>query len=102
MTDTYAAAKEQLDDIVAQVRKKDVSLERSLDLLEEGVALANNCTELIDHAAWESDGEADQTQSLDEDTVEDIEQSEAVESEAVEVEETVDNDEPTTEHSDAQ
>ena len=65
MTDTYAAAKEQLDDIVAQVRKKDVSLERSLDLLEEGVLLANRCTELIDQAAWDDmsadseDAEAD-------------------------------------------
>ena len=53
MTDTYSQVKEQLDGIVEQVRKKDVSLERSLDLLEEGVALANRCTELIDQAAWE-------------------------------------------------
>ena len=53
MTDTYKDAKDQLDEIVEQVRKKDVSLEKSLDLLEEGVALANRCTELIDQAAWE-------------------------------------------------
>jgi len=52
---TYKDAKDQLDEIVAQVRKKDVSLEKSLDLLEEGVALANRCTELIDQAAWETD-----------------------------------------------
>ncbi|MCL2680404.1 MAG: exodeoxyribonuclease VII small subunit [Coriobacteriia bacterium] len=52
-TDTYKEAKEQLDDIVVQVRKKDVSLEKSLDLLEEGVVLANRCTELIDQAAWD-------------------------------------------------
>jgi exodeoxyribonuclease VII small subunit len=69
MTDTYAAAKEQLDDIVAQVRKKDVSLERSLDLLEEGVALANRCTELIDQAAWED-------LSDDEDSSEEVELAE--------------------------
>ena len=50
--DNYQDAKEQLNQIVAQVRKSDVSLERSLDLLEEGVALANRCTELIDQAAW--------------------------------------------------
>jgi len=49
----YAKAKEQLDAIVGQVRHKDVSLEKSLDLLEEGVRLANRCTELIDRAAWE-------------------------------------------------
>jgi len=52
--DSYAETKEQLDEIVAQVRKKDVSLEKSLDLLEEGVALANRATELIDQAAWEA------------------------------------------------
>ena len=37
---------------MAQVRKKDTSLEKSLDLLEEGVRLANACTEQIDHADW--------------------------------------------------
>jgi hypothetical protein len=36
------------------VRKKDTSLEKSLDLLEEGVRLANACTELIDHQDWVS------------------------------------------------
>ena len=49
---SYQDAKQQLDQIVVQVRKSDVSLERSLDLLEEGVALANRCTELIDQASW--------------------------------------------------
>jgi hypothetical protein len=34
------------------VRKKDTSLEKSLDLLEEGVRLANQCTELIDQQDW--------------------------------------------------
>ena len=52
---SYAEAKSRLDDIVKQVRAKDVSLERSLDLLEEGVKLANQCTELIDQTRWESD-----------------------------------------------
>lgn len=50
---TYAQAKARLDEIVASVRKKDISLEASLDLLEEGVRLANQCTELIDQAEWE-------------------------------------------------
>lgn len=50
----FAQTRARLDDIVAQVRKKDVSLEKSLDLLEEGVRLANQCTELIDHADWEA------------------------------------------------
>jgi exodeoxyribonuclease VII small subunit len=60
----FSTARARLEDIVAQVRKKDTSLEKSLDLLEEGVRLANSCTELIDHADWsagdagvEGDGE---------------------------------------------
>jgi exodeoxyribonuclease VII small subunit len=53
-THTFTTARTRLDEIVTQVRKKDTSLERSLDLLEEGVRLANQCTELIDHADWES------------------------------------------------
>jgi exodeoxyribonuclease VII small subunit len=48
----FTTAKVRLEEIVTQVRKKDTSLEKSLDLLEEGVRLANACTELIDHADW--------------------------------------------------
>lgn len=55
MTDeshSFTAAKTRLEEIVTQVRKKDTSLEKSLDLLEEGVRLANVCTELIDQTDW--------------------------------------------------
>lgn len=51
---SFAQARLRLEEIVSQVRRKDVSLEKSLDLLEEGVRLANQCTELIDHADWEA------------------------------------------------
>lgn len=51
---SYAEAKERLDSLVVEVRKKDISLEQSLDLLEEGVRLANQCTELIDQADWDA------------------------------------------------
>jgi exodeoxyribonuclease VII small subunit len=51
---SFSTARARLEDIVAQVRKKDTSLEKSLDLLEEGVKLANACTELIDHQDWVS------------------------------------------------
>jgi exodeoxyribonuclease VII small subunit len=44
---SFATARARLEEIVSQVRKKDTSLEKSLDLLEEGVRLANQCTELI-------------------------------------------------------
>jgi len=53
---SFTAARTRLEEIVTQVRKKDTSLEKSLDLLEEGVRLANQCTELIDHADWEAAG----------------------------------------------
>ena len=56
---SFATARTRLEEIVVQVRKKDTSLEKSLDLLEEGVRLANQCTELIDHADWEAAGDGD-------------------------------------------
>ena len=46
--DTYDATKARLEDIVVAVRRKDTSLEKSIDLLEEGVRLANLCTEQVD------------------------------------------------------
>lgn len=49
---TFEQARLRLEEIAAKVRGKDVSLEESLDLLEEGVRLANVCTELSDHTQW--------------------------------------------------
>lgn len=46
---TFEQAKIRLEEIAALARKKDTSLEKSLDLLEEGVRLANICTDLVDH-----------------------------------------------------
>lgn len=46
---TFEQARIRLEEIAAEVRKKDTSLEKSLDLLEEGVRLANICTDLVDH-----------------------------------------------------
>jgi exodeoxyribonuclease VII small subunit len=51
-TYNFTQARARLEEIVTQVRKKDTSLEQSLDMLEEGVRLANACTELIDHTEW--------------------------------------------------
>lgn len=51
---SFTQARTRLEEIVAQVRKKDTSLEKSLDLLEEGVRLANVCTEQSDHTEWRS------------------------------------------------
>ncbi len=49
---SFEAALERLDEIVAQVKQEDVSIDRSLELLEEGVKLANACTEKTDHTYW--------------------------------------------------
>jgi hypothetical protein len=72
------------------VRKKDTSLEKSLDLLEEGVRLANACTELIDHQDWVSasapasgdEGAAEPTEA----SAPDAQSAESVEEETVVVE----------------
>ena len=49
---SFEAALERLDEIVVQVKQEDVSIDRALELLEEGVKLANACTEKTDHTYW--------------------------------------------------
>lgn len=74
---TFTQAKTRLEDIVVQVRKKDVSLERSLDLLEEGVRLASSCTELIDHTEWRAVAEELQSDAAETEELDSYERSEA-------------------------
>jgi exodeoxyribonuclease VII small subunit len=45
---SYARTRERLEEIVAQVRAKDISLEKSLDLYEEALRLGSSCAEMID------------------------------------------------------
>jgi exodeoxyribonuclease VII small subunit len=52
---TFESTRVRLDEILVQVRKKDTSLEQGLELLEEGVRLANLCNELIDQTSWRPD-----------------------------------------------
>jgi exodeoxyribonuclease VII small subunit len=66
---TFETTKARLEDIVLQVRRKDVSLEQSLDMLEEAVRLVNQCNDLIDQTSWRSDaaeGEPDGVAADDE------------------------------------
>jgi len=51
---TFETSRARLEDIVGQVRRKDVSLEQSLDLLEEAVRLVNQCNELIDQTSFKA------------------------------------------------
>jgi exodeoxyribonuclease VII small subunit len=46
--DTYEATRARLEEISAAARAKDVTLEKSIELLEEAVRLANLCTEHVD------------------------------------------------------
>lgn len=50
--ETFGEVRARLDEIVTEVRKKDLSLERSLDLYEEAIQLANRCAELIDKSDY--------------------------------------------------
>ncbi|PIZ36119.1 MAG: exodeoxyribonuclease VII small subunit [Candidatus Aquicultor secundus] len=49
---TYNQALNRLEEIAELVRKKEISLEDSLDLLEESVQLATICNQHIDYTAW--------------------------------------------------
>ena len=68
----FDTARERLTEIVTQVRKKDLSLDESLDLLEEGVRLANRCTELIDQAPTAPPAHSDEqaAERVDDDSAE--------------------------------
>lgn len=46
--ETFGEVRARLDEIVSEVRKKDLSLEKSLDLYEEAIKLGNRCAELVD------------------------------------------------------
>ncbi|RJQ33102.1 MAG: exodeoxyribonuclease VII small subunit [Actinobacteria bacterium] len=49
---TFDEAMNRLHEIAHLVESKDISLEASLDFLEEGIKLANFCTESIDKTSW--------------------------------------------------
>lgn len=45
---SYDRTRERLEEIVAQVKAKDVPLEKSLELYEEALRLGSTCAEMID------------------------------------------------------
>lgn len=45
---TFDQITDRLDEIVSQVRDKETSLERSLDLFDEAIALGSKAVELVD------------------------------------------------------
>ena len=48
----FEITRARLEDIVSQVRRRDVTLEQSLDLLDEAVRLVNECNDLIDQTSF--------------------------------------------------
>lgn len=48
--ETFSEIADRLDEIVRQVRDKSVSLERSLDLFDEAIALGSKAIDMVDTA----------------------------------------------------
>ena len=55
---TFGQINDRLGELVGQVRDKDVSLERSLDLFEEAVALGSKAVSLVDATDFSPEEEA--------------------------------------------
>lgn len=47
---TFQQALARLNEIVAQAQKKETDIEKTVELLEEGLKLANYCTQNVDVA----------------------------------------------------
>ena len=55
---SFGEITERLDQIVSAVRSKDTSLERSLDLLDEAIALGSKAVEIVDKPEFTPEEEA--------------------------------------------
>ena len=56
---------DRLDQIVTQVRSNDTSLERSLDLFDEAIALGSKAVEMVDAADMANQGELQRATAQD-------------------------------------
>ena len=65
--ETFSEVRARLDEIVTQVRKKDLSLEKSLDLYEEAIKLGNRAAELVDKPDFSDEELASGQQAADAD-----------------------------------
>jgi len=55
---TFDQIANRLDEIIGQVRDKDTSLERSLDLFDEAIALGSKAVDLVDTTDFTPEEEA--------------------------------------------
>jgi exodeoxyribonuclease VII small subunit len=52
---SYSRLKDRLEDIVVQVRSKDVPLEKSLDLYDEALRIGGRCVEKLEQTDFTAD-----------------------------------------------
>ena len=52
---SYSRTRERLEEIVTQIKAKDIPLEKSLDLYEEALRLGSTCAEMIDRTDFSAD-----------------------------------------------
>jgi exodeoxyribonuclease VII small subunit len=69
---SYARTRERLEEIVTQVKAKDMPLEKSLDLYEEALRLGSACAEMIDRTDFSTEELESIDVLADEDADEDI------------------------------
>ena len=55
---TFDQITDRLDEIVSQVRDKETSLERSLDLFDEAIALGSKAVDMVDRTNFPPEEEA--------------------------------------------
>jgi len=52
---SFSKTRERLEEIVTQIKAKDMPLEKSLDLYEEALRLGSECAEMIDRTDFSID-----------------------------------------------
>lgn len=54
-TTSYSQQKERLEEIVVQIRAKDLPLEKSLDLYDEALSIGSRCVDLLEQTDFTAD-----------------------------------------------
>lgn len=76
---TFGQISDRLDDIVAAVRDKDISLERSLDLFDEAIALGSKAVDMVDATDFSPEEEARLAEAASESVAEPAAEEESAE-----------------------
>ena len=76
---TFGQISDRLDDIVAAVRDKDISLERSLDLFDEAIALGSKAVDMVDATDFSPEEEARLAEAASESAAEPAAEEESAE-----------------------